>query len=207
MASSSGIPVPYDAILIGSGDREQPFDTTITNRFYMLKDEHLKTHRYTSPLVHGNLFDTTDNLIQQGTTAQQAAAVVSLNNAKGWYIELGEGEKVDGPSTTLSGATFFGTNTPADPDSRVCIGNLGTARTYAVDYLTAGAVIHLDGNLGDPLNLDDRSIVIPGGGFPPAPVALQVDVDGQPQQGVAFGPKIFQPAGQGFGRRYREWWY
>jgi type IV pilus assembly protein PilY1 len=29
---------PYDAVLIGSGDREHPFDTTVTNRFYMLKD-------------------------------------------------------------------------------------------------------------------------------------------------------------------------
>ena len=41
-------------------------------------------------------------------------------------------------------------------------------------------------------------IVITGGGFPPPPVALQVDVDGQPHQGVAFGPQIFQPAGRGF---------
>ena len=28
----------YDAVLIGSGDREHPFDTSVTNRFYMFKD-------------------------------------------------------------------------------------------------------------------------------------------------------------------------
>ncbi len=61
----------------------------------------------------------------------------------------------------------------------------------------AGAVIHLDGNLGDPLNLDDRSLVIPGGGFPPAPVALQVDIDGKPYQGVAFGPTDLPASGRG----------
>jgi len=33
----------YDTILVGSGDREQPFDTTITNRFYMIKDSRTKT--------------------------------------------------------------------------------------------------------------------------------------------------------------------
>jgi type IV pilus assembly protein PilY1 len=207
VSSTNGIPVPYDSILIGSGDREQPFDETITNRFYMIKDDHMKTYRYASALTEGNLFDTTANLIQQGDATQQAAAAVSLTSASGWYITLRAGEKVDGPATTLSGATFFGTNTPADSNSSSCIGNLGTARTYAVNYLNAGSVIHLDGNLGDPLNLDDRSVVIPGGGFPPAPVALQVDIDGEPQQGVAFGPKIFQPAGSGFGRRFRQWWY
>lgn len=206
VASTVGVPVPYDTILIGSGDREQPFDTTITNRFYMLKDDHSRTYRYTTALTEGDLFDTTDNLIQQGTVDQQAAATVQLNNAKGWYITLGSGEKVVGPSTTLSGATFFGTNTPGGNDN-VCVANLGTAKAYAINYLTGGAVIHFDGNLGDPLNLDDRSQVIPGGGFPPPPVALQVDIDGTSYQGVAIGPQIFQPAGAGFGRRYREWWY
>ena len=207
VASTAGIPVPYDTILIGSGDREQPFDTTITNRFYMLKDDHQRTYRYTTALTESDLFDTTDNLIQQGTTSEQAAATVALNNAKGWFITLGTGEKVDGPSTTLSGATFFGTNTPSDGNGNSCVANLGTAKTYAVSYLTGGAVIHLDGNLGDELNLDDRSLIIPGGGFPPAPVALQVDIQGESYQGVAFGPQIFQPAGAGFGRRFREWWY
>lgn len=30
--------VPYDSLLIGSGDREHPFDTTVVNRMYMFKD-------------------------------------------------------------------------------------------------------------------------------------------------------------------------
>ena len=68
--------MPDYSILIGSGDREQPFDTTITNRFYMLKDEHLRTYRYTTPLPEGDLYDTTDNLIQQGTTDEQTTAAV-----------------------------------------------------------------------------------------------------------------------------------
>jgi len=207
VASTSGVPVPYDTILIGSGDREQPFDTSITNRFYMLKDDHARTYRYTTALTESNLFDTTDNLIQEGTDEERTAATVAMNDARGWFITLGNGEKVDGPATTLSGATFFGTNTPSDGNGNSCVANLGTAKTYAVSYLTGGAVIHLDGNLGDALNSDDRSMIIPGGGYPPAPVALQVDIDGESYQGVAFGPQIFQPAGAGFGRRFREWWY
>jgi len=207
VASTSGIPVPYDTILIGSGDREQPFDTTITNRFYMIKDEHARTYRYTTYKTESDLYDTTANLIQEGSSTQKTAAQTAMNNAIGWYITLGSGEKVDGPATTLSGATFFGTNTPSDGNGNSCVANLGTAKTYAVNYLNGGAVIHLDGNVGDPLDSTDRSQVIIGGGFPPPPVALQVDINGQSYQGVAFGPQIFQPSGAGFGRRYREWWY
>jgi type IV pilus assembly protein PilY1 len=207
VASSSGVPVPYDTILIGSGDREQPFDTSITNRFYMIKDQHLKGYRYTSPLTEDDLFDTTDNLIQQGTADEQAAALTALGSASGWYITLGVGEKVDGPATTLSGATFFGTNTPEDGNQNSCVGNLGTARTYAVNYLTGGAIKDFYQDGSGLLDSNDRSQVIPGGGFPPAPVALQVTIDGKSYQGVAFGPQIIEPPGSSFGRRYREWWY
>src|SRR4029078_12168269 len=33
----------YDAVLIGSGDCEHPFDTSVTNRFYMFKDRRTGT--------------------------------------------------------------------------------------------------------------------------------------------------------------------
>ena len=216
VASSIGVPVPYDAILIGSGDREHPFDTTITNRFYMLKDEHAMTHRYTTPLTEPDLYDATDNLIQDGDSTERAAAAASLASASGWYITLQSGEKVVGPSTTLSGATFFGTNAP-DPDySDSCVANLGIAKTYAVSYLDASALVDFYGNNNGQngtatLGIADRSQVIVGGGFPPPPVALQVDVDDgtgvRSYQGVAFGPQIVQPPGSSFGRRFREWWY
>ena len=35
----------YDAVLIGSGDREHPHDTSVANRFYMLKDTSTDAHR------------------------------------------------------------------------------------------------------------------------------------------------------------------
>src|SRR5258708_29931073 len=31
-------PVKFDAVLLGSGDREHPFDMVTSNRFYMIKD-------------------------------------------------------------------------------------------------------------------------------------------------------------------------
>jgi Tfp pilus tip-associated adhesin PilY1 len=34
---------PYDAVLLGSGDREHPFDQVVVNRFYMFKDRNVGT--------------------------------------------------------------------------------------------------------------------------------------------------------------------
>jgi type IV pilus assembly protein PilY1 len=195
----------WDAILIGSGDREQPFDTTVVNRFYMVKDNPAKNHVWATPLTETDLYDATLNLVQDGTTAQKAAAKASLETAKGWYITLGVGEKVDGPSTTLSGTTFFGTNTPANNATDICVSNLGIAKTYAVSFTDASATANL--NKDAALSGADRSQTIPGGGFPPPPVALQVEIDGKFYQGVAFGTQILQPPGTAFGRRFRSWWF
>jgi type IV pilus assembly protein PilY1 len=195
----------WDAILIGSGDREQPFDTTVVNRFYMIKDNPAKNYVWAAPLTETDLYDATLNLVQDGTTAQQAAAKTSLETQKGWYITLGAGEKVDGPSTTLSGTTFFGTNTPANNATDICVSNLGIAKTYAVSFTDASATANL--NKDAALSGADRFQIIPGGGFPPPPVALQVEIDGKFYQGVAFGTQILQPPGQAFGRRFRSWWF
>jgi type IV pilus assembly protein PilY1 len=192
----------WDSILIGSGDREQPFDMSVANRFYMIKDRQAKNYVWDAPLTEAELYDATDNLIQDGSAAEQSAAKVALADAKGWYIRLNEGEKVVGPSTTLSGTTFFGTNTPATDDDDAC-GNLGTARTYAVSFQDASATIRRDG----VLDAADRSAIIPGGGFPPPPVALQVEIDGKFYQAVAFGTQILQPPGTAVGRRFRSWWF
>ena len=72
----------------------------------------------------------------------------TLAAASGWYIVLGAGEKVDGESTTLSMTTYFGTNTPASNASFVCVGNLGIAKTYAVNYMNAAATIGVNGTAG-----------------------------------------------------------
>lgn len=195
----------WDTILIGSGDREQPFDTTIVNRFYMLKDNRAKNHVWATPLKETDLYDATSNLIQEGDTDQKAAAKLALAEKQGWYITLGEGEKVDGPSTTLSGTTFFGTNTPTDPVPGTCVSPLGDARAYAVSFIDAGAT--RDVNRDKKLDASDRSQNV-GVGFPPPPVALQIEgEDGQLLQAVAFGTQIIQPPGEAFGRRFRSWWY
>ena len=99
-------------------------------------------------------------------------AVTALGSAFGWYITLGTGEKVDGPSTTLSGTTFFGTNTPDDSGAS-CVANLGVARVYAVNYLTGGGYVlpcpnEANVNGAGMIDLSDLSALVnylTGGGY------------------------------------------
>ena len=67
----------YDAILIGSGDREHPMDTTVLNRFYMFKDT-LPAVDWT-PITEDDLYNATENLIQDGdATATKHRSVGSV---------------------------------------------------------------------------------------------------------------------------------
>jgi type IV pilus assembly protein PilY1 len=194
----------FDAILIGSGDREQPLSTSVEDRFYMIKDKPAKTYEWEAPLKESDLYDATANLVQVGDDTQKAAATAALGAKGGWYIRLGTGEKVVGPSTSLSGTTFFGTNTPNLGVTDACIPT-GIARIYAVSLIDASATI--DRNSDKVITTAERSQTIPGGGFPPPPTALQLEIDGQLYQAVAFGTQLQQPPGSAFGRRFRSWWF
>ena len=209
----------YDAVLIGAGDREHPFNgygdpahplsDAVTNRYYMFKDRDTGVSYgsgYTrTPIIEANLYDATLNLIQDGSSAQQTAAAASLLAAQGWYITLGTGEKVVGTSTSLAGVTFFNTNQPSPPAPGVCGGNLGIARLYAVGYRDATAAI--DNNASGNLSVSDRNKVHPGGGYPPSPVPVVVSIGGKQYQGVISGTDVQSPPNVKLGARLRTFWY
>ena len=194
---------PYDAVLVGAGDREHPFDTTITNRFYMIKDVNLgkSVAVGTATTLETDLYDATANLIQVGSDAQKAAAAAALDAAKGWYLTLATGEKVVGSALTMGGTTFFGTNQPSATVAGSCT-NLGKALLYAVSFKDASAT--QDGDGQDGLTTPDRTTPVVGGGLPPSPVAIIVD--GLPP-GVCFGTKCLPGGEVKFGKRYRVYWH
>ena len=203
-----GPPTTIDSILIGSGDREHPFDVSIQNRFYMIKDSHALTARpATGVVIHeSDLFDATNDAIQVGTTVQQTAAALALASASGWFVTLGTGEKVVTPSVTLAGSTIFGTNLPESTVSTAtsCSSGLGEARIYTVGFKDATSKIDqpVDGVLG----ANDRYSTVPGGGLPPPPVAISVEINGKFYEGVGMGPTIITPPGPSIAGRKRVYW-
>jgi len=204
----------FDSLLIGSGDREHPFDTAVINRYYMIKDNHGLNATSTAPIVEGTaasttgvagqLYDATANLVQVGTSSQVADANTALTIASGWYVTLGTGEKVVGGSTTLAGTAYFGTNTPTPVAANSCVGNLGEARLYALSYLNGSATI--DENKNGILTTADRYLDRAGGGYPPTPVPFSVVIGGNTYQGAISGTQVLPASGPKLGRRYRTYW-
>lgn len=171
-------------VLVGSGDREQPLDTSkaakVLNRFYGFKDFYASAIATTTNGLDcdtkGNttldtgcdLVNTTSTSIG-GVTPDYRTALVS---SKGWYIELDSTvtsptEQVVTTPVTTGGYTYFSTFQATDHTSpSATCSNLGTGRGYAVNFL--------DGSLraGDGI----RSATFAGGGIPPSAVAGVVQI-------------------------------
>ncbi len=184
----------YDAVLIGSGDREHPFDTTVTNRFYMFKDRP----------TFGVTLSESD--LEDQTTKQDPVPATK----EGWYITLGSGEKTVGNAVTLAGVTFFVTNQPTPPAPGTCASNLGIARLYQINYESAAAVNDIVAD--SILNPEDRAETLPGGGFQPPPTPVAVDVNDDDnitdiKEGVVVGVHTEKVPSATTGQRSRVFWY
>lgn len=144
----------YDAVLIGSGDREHPLYThlsyNVVNRFYMIKDSNIGNDgsSLATPRTEAVLTDITSSLAYDGSLS-------------GYYVTFATGEKVVNAPLTVAGYTYFGTNIPATPSSNSCTTNLGTAKGYRIQPLTGTT----------------SSVIYNGGGLPPSPVAGSVIIN------------------------------
>lgn len=189
----------YRALLFGSGDREHPLDTAVTNRFYMLKDTGT-----TSGLTESNLFDVTEDTVQSTTLATATAAANSIDSANGWYITLESGEKVIGGAITLGGATFFSTNQPSATLPAGSCSNLGLARYYGVAFNNGGALG--DSNSDGVLTKADR-VTGSSIGLPPSPIGISVNIDGKTYETVCQGTHCEKPPSLTVGMRHRVYWH
>ena len=174
------VPESYGEIIyFGTGDRENPDDTTVVNRFYAVKNDWTGT----STLTESDLADVTSNQIQLGTTEQRTQVKAQLESGKGWFIRLeNPGEKVVATPRVYAGVVYLTTYTPSDGSGTTsgdpCAASTarGVARLYAMDYKT-GAAVHSFSNEVETdasgnsvaLGKKDRSIAI-GTAIPSAPV-------------------------------------
>ena len=148
----------YDAVMVGSGDREHPLYTNAAvdkqNRLFMLKDLSGNDGSSLTTIVKNDLFEKTT----VNTYTDVAAGFGGTTPNKGYFIDLLDGEKVVNAPLTAAGYTYFGTNQPTA--SNTCSANLGVARGYRLN----------------PLSGAYTSTVFTGGGLPPSPVAGVVSV-------------------------------
>jgi type IV pilus assembly protein PilY1 len=192
----------FDAVLIGSGDREHPFATGIVDRFYMIRDTfrglsggQLCGGETPRACTHADLTDVT------GYSPTQEVP----SSSQGWYLTLATGEKMVSSPITVFGTVIFGTNRPTPSENGNTCGNLGEAKVYQISFENAGAVTDL--NADGVINAADRAETLAGGGFPPSAVWSRVNLP-RATDVVCVGTHCFKPGGTSFDtRRYRTYWY
>ncbi len=186
--------VQYLAILIGSGFRPEPIDSTVTDRFYMIKDPgvwrapgvdsdfdgDIDSFSYVA-VTTDDLYDASDNLFQNGLTETiRDDAEYDLDSSNGWYIDFDGGEKSFSKARLYNYVVMFTTYLgEASDNTDLCAvsSTPGEARFYAVHMESAAAVFSdFDGDPLD-LNISDRFKKISIPGIPPAPMLIYPDYE------------------------------
>ncbi len=167
----------FFAILIGSGDRSDPLDNSVTDRFYMIKDLNV----WGAPSTYNTI---TESNLQNATTSTAARDTVLSPGSGGWYFDLSSTEKSYSKAILYNYAVIFTTFSATRADSLgVCEarGATGTPRIYAVDLIDANAKFSWDGGDETNLTIADRSDTLNMMGLPPTPTLVfpgQEDADG-----------------------------
>jgi type IV pilus assembly protein PilY1 len=198
----------FYAIAIGSGYRGHPLNTTIRDRFYLIKDKTPFAARTqaqanaVTPIIDSGLVNVTDNL----------AATVPAT-ADGWKLDLRDGlsswigEKSLSSPTIFGGRVFFTTYLPqtgasADP----CTPGQGTNRAFAVSLQNGAPVTDLDGNTATTTR-EDRYVLLHQGGIAPGYAFLFSDNgNGGRAAGCLSGVEVIPGVCLNSGTAIRTFW-
>ena len=189
---------PFDGVLIGSGDREDPNGTGVDNFFYLIKDRAITSGLPpTTVLEHGDITDLSSNCLQN------ASCSIPPDLSNGWRIALADnGEKNLASAITAAGSVFFSTFSPTPPTG-TCSLSEGTGRLYVVSLQDATAVFNFDttNDVGG-ITVFDRVDLLASGGIPVAVVPLgagELLVQGQ-----EAGQNIMNAGGQ---MSFKTYWH
>jgi type IV pilus assembly protein PilY1 len=181
----------YDLVTIVSGNRANPLNRNVQDRFYAFRDVVIgpmsddglpsgiagdgNADSFTSlqgaidsPLEPGDLFDVTNIVDPQGTD------LANLQNANGYYFDLIDpGEKGLSSPVVLGGTVFFTTYLPEQVvNVAACTLAEGAGVLYGINVLNGTAVFNWDQSPDtDPLSLADRRMAL-GSGIPSSAVPI-----------------------------------
>ncbi|HET6224450.1 MAG TPA: hypothetical protein VFE11_19895, partial [Dongiaceae bacterium] len=198
----------YDMIIAGSGDREHPFDTTVTNRVYAFKDRrqtnpafvsgsqvqatitHADTFTYNSATIKG-LLDVSTNCIQVAAncsgTAPEAAVSgtsASMNTAGALAASGNEGWFI----TLASGEKQVGSTLAAGSGAVVFGTNQPSAAAgggACSPNLGVARQYSVNFENGTAFSGTSLFTLYAGGGFLPSPVLVYVGLGGTSGTGTA----------------------
>lgn len=185
IASTSDESGTYDAILVGTGDREDPKAIPTSDVMYMFKDaatnkRHAPFKRTSGqstdvyspvdlPLNDADLawINTSGNLVTPGTDEEIGSDADETNGWRRQITDPLDGEKVVGGALIIGGVAFFTTYIPRDSGDSVCIPSAGRGRIYALGIGSGGAVIDLDGD-----GIPDAYLDLEASGIPAPAISI-----------------------------------
>ncbi|GGA70960.1 type IV pili system adhesin PilY [Neiella marina] len=136
--------VPFDAVMLGTGNRSHPLDVTTNDMFFMLQDRNVQTASLTDSEISErggviqltDLYDATGQAINQNNTdSERQTELLSYGQKRGWYHKYsGLGEKSLSSPIVIEGTVYYTTYTPATSAIQIqqCI-PVGQGRIYGVD--------------------------------------------------------------------------
>lgn len=131
--------IPFDAILIGSGNRANPLGEVTDDSFFMLQDRNIQTATLTDSDVEliefGDLYDITAQPINADLTKEEyTTQLLAYGEERGWYHSFNKlGEKSLSSPVVIDGVVYFTSYIPSQSKSgaNACIPE-GGGRIYAV---------------------------------------------------------------------------
>lgn len=137
---------PYEAILLGTGDRSNPLGQDSQDIFFMIKDSYIRTQSFSpttvpatpTALTISDLYDYTDNPFSQTlTTAQRDSLEIAVSKKSGWFIEFdkAQGEKSTSTATVINGVAYLTSYIPPSLSSNTLSCEIpgGQGWLYAID--------------------------------------------------------------------------
>ena len=153
---------PYEAILIGSGDRTSPTSNTRDDKFFMIKDPNINIASFVSSptgeqlalptaIKASQLYDYTNNpfgnFVEPLSASQKSVKQqleIDVSSRKGWFVNFATaGEKSTAEAIAINGVAYFTSFTPADNSglSSSCQLADGSGKLYAID-LALGTTVY-----------------------------------------------------------------
>jgi len=149
----------YLSLAFGSGNRAHPLDSTVEDKFYMIRQDDfdgapdgygmIVTEPTTNQpatyraITEDDLYNVTDNDIVSDDDTITLNAQEALDQSQGWVLNLEEkGEKVLGTSVTIDNNIVFATYIPdasGQPETP-CRPAIGGNRAYAVSLYDATSI-------------------------------------------------------------------
>ncbi|MFY8283555.1 PilC/PilY family type IV pilus protein [Pseudoalteromonas sp. SSMSWG5] len=140
-SSVTRVDTPFDAVLIGSGNRTQPLSKAVNDQLFMLRDINTLTQSFTGNKVPNTITQSDLMNVSSDPFAKKLDSVegfvkleIELARFNGWYYNLPlQGEKSLAASTVIGGVAYFTSFAPASANNKEnqCTLSGGTGGLYA----------------------------------------------------------------------------